>query len=62
VWGYPITTLVFCLVCAFLIHGAVVYKPLIATISYALILLGLPVYLLTRPRSGKRGEEAGKAG
>jgi amino acid transporter len=61
-WGYPLTPIVFCLVCAFLIHGAVVYKPLLATISYALILLGLPIYLLTRARSGEQDEGVGRAG
>ncbi len=51
VTGYPITTIIFCCVCAFLIYGAIDYKPIIATISLALIPLGLPVYWLS-----KRGE------
>jgi amino acid transporter len=48
VTGYPFTTLTFCVVCGFLIYSAVVYKPLIATISCLLIPLGLPLYWLSR--------------
>jgi len=48
VTGYPVPTLVFCAVCVFLFHGAVVYKPLIAAVALGIILLGLPVYLVSR--------------
>jgi len=48
VTGYPFTTLIFCLVCGFLIYSAVVYKPLIATTSCLLIPFGLPIYWLSR--------------
>jgi APA family basic amino acid/polyamine antiporter len=54
VLGYPVTTLVFCAVCAFLIYSAVMYKPLISAISYGLILLGLPIYWLTTRRATTR--------
>jgi len=54
VLGYPVTTLVFCAVCAFLIYSAVAYKPLISAISYGLILLGLPIYWLTTRRPTTR--------
>jgi amino acid transporter len=47
VTGYPVTTLVFCAVCAFLIYSAIVYKPEIAVVSCVLILLGLPIYRFT---------------
>ncbi len=50
VTGYPVTTLVFCAVCAFLIYGAITYKPWIAVSSCVLLLLGLPVYWLTTRR------------
>ena len=52
VTGYPVTTLVFCAVCAFLIHGAVSYRPLVAAVSCLVIALGLPLYLAT----SRRGE------
>jgi amino acid transporter len=51
VTGYPVTTLIFCAVCAFLIYGAISYKPLISTIALGIIFLGLPIYWLT-PRHG----------
>ncbi|MCZ6795754.1 MAG: amino acid permease [Planctomycetota bacterium] len=46
--GYPVTTLIFCAVCAFLIYRTVTYKPCIAAASCALLLLGLPVYWLSK--------------
>lgn len=46
--GYPVTTIIFCAVCVFLIYSAVTYKPWIAAASGALLLLGLPVYSLSK--------------
>jgi amino acid transporter len=48
VTGYPFTTLIFSAVCAFLIHGAVTYKPLVAGVSVALLLTGVVVYRWSR--------------
>jgi amino acid transporter len=48
VTGYPVTTLIFCAVCAFLIYGAVVYKPVIAAATVAILAAGLPIYWLGR--------------
>ncbi len=48
VTGYPLSTLAFCTVCAFLIYSAVTYKPLIACAALGICLLGLPVYWLSR--------------
>jgi len=48
--GYPVTTLIFCAVCAFLIYKAVMWKPLISSVALAIIFLGLPLYWLTRQR------------
>jgi len=42
--GYPLPPLVFAVVCLFLIHSAVTYKPWISASSLALLLLGLPLY------------------
>lgn len=50
--GYPVTTLVFCAVCLFLIVAAVQYRPLIAACAGLLILLGVPVYWLSERRAG----------
>jgi len=47
VTGYPIPTLVFCAVCAFLIYSAVTYKPWVAAAAGAILLLGLPIYRLS---------------
>ena len=41
---YPLPTIVFCLTCVILIHGAVVYKPWVATGALAIFILGLPLY------------------
>jgi APA family basic amino acid/polyamine antiporter len=51
VTGYPLTTLLFCCVCLFLVYSAVTYKPQIAAVSCLLLLLGLPLFALTRERS-----------
>ena len=48
VTGYPVTTIIFCVVCVFLIYSAIVYKPWVAAVSCALVLLGLPAYWLTK--------------
>jgi len=57
VTGYPITTLVFCAVCAFLIHSAITYayqnKPKSLIVLGAAVVLGLFVYCLTEVRGSK---------
>jgi APA family basic amino acid/polyamine antiporter len=50
VTGYPVSTLIFCAVCVFLVYSAVVYKPGIAAISCVILPLGLPVYWLSSRR------------
>ena len=59
VTGYPLTTLVFCAACGFLIYSALVYKPRIAAISGAILLAGLPIYWLSRSRPVDRAEDKG---
>jgi amino acid transporter len=55
VTGYPFTTLVFCVVCGFLIYSAVTYKPVIAAAALGIILLGVPIYVFTsQPASRAR--------
>ena len=51
VTGFPIPTLVFSAVCAFLIYSAVEYKPWVAAGSCVILLLGLPIYWLTSRRA-----------
>ena len=53
VTGYPVTTLVFCAVCVFLIYSAVAYKPRVAAVSCGILLLGLPLYWLTTRRPAR---------
>jgi amino acid transporter len=48
VWGYPVTPIVFAATCGFLIQSAVTYKPLVALAAIGLLLLGVPVYWLSR--------------
>ena len=64
VTGYPVTTMVFCAVCAFLIYSAVAYKPGMAAVSCAIVLVGLPVYWLGKRRSarGERDDIRGVSG
>jgi len=52
VLGYPVTPLVFCAACVFLIYSAAVYQPWHAAACVAVILLGLPLYWL----GSRRGE------
>jgi len=48
VTGYPYTTLIFCLVCTFLIYSGITYKPSTALYACCILLAGVPIYLLTR--------------
>lgn len=49
-WGYPVTTAVFCAVCAWLVYRAVVYKPAVAAAALGLLALGIPLYAISRRR------------
>ena len=57
VTGYPVTTIVFCAACAFLIHSAVTYKPWIAAVSFAILILGLPLYWVSQRRPSRRARD-----
>ncbi len=56
---YPLTTFVFCGVCAFLIYSAVIYKPWVAAGALGIALAGLPIYWLSKFWPAGRPEEAG---
>ncbi len=60
VWAYPLTPLIFSATCAFLAYSAVVYKPWVALSALALLLLGLPLYLVSN-RVGPRPPSAAAA-
>jgi len=47
VTGYPVTTIVFCLVCLLLIVASIQYRPWISVAAGLLILLGIPGYWLS---------------
>lgn len=49
--GYPVTTLVFCAVCVFLIYSAIDYKFWISIAALGIAFAGLPIYLITRERT-----------
>ncbi len=53
VTGYPLTTIIFCLVCAFLIQSAASYKPGVAAGALLILLLGLPLYWLSNAIAAK---------
>jgi amino acid transporter len=53
VTGFPVPTIIFCGVCAFLIYSAVAYKPWIAAVACGILLLGVPIYWFTSARNGK---------
>jgi basic amino acid/polyamine antiporter, APA family len=50
---YPLPTILFCLVCAVLIHSAVVYSPWAATGALSIFAVGLPVYWLSNAIAAK---------
>ena len=54
VTGYPVTTLIFCAVCGFLVYSAVVYKPWVAAVSCIILPLGLPLYWISIRMSARR--------
>ncbi len=46
--GYPITPVIFCVVCAFLAYSAVVYRPWVALAALGILLAGLPLYAISQ--------------
>jgi amino acid transporter len=54
VTGFPFTTLIFCAVCAYLIRSAVIYRPEVAEASLGILLLGLPIYWVSRRFEARR--------
>ena len=52
---YPLTPLLFCLTCAYLLYSSLVYTGLGALVGVAVLLIGVPVVWLRRCR-GRRCE------
>lgn len=50
-WGYPVVPLLFIAACLLLIGNTLVEKPVESLLGTALVLLGLPAYLLFRARN-----------
>ena len=47
VTGYPVPTIIFCGVCAFLIQSAAAYRPGVAAGALVIFLVGLPLYWIS---------------
>jgi len=54
VTAYPVPTLLFCVACCFLLYSVVTYRPLSTFATFAVLLLGLPVYHYSRSRQNAR--------
>jgi amino acid transporter len=48
---YPITPLIFCLTCLYLLHASVMYTGTGALVGIAILVAGVPVYLLGKSRA-----------
>ena len=48
---YPLTPLLFCLTCAYLLYASLVYTGLGALVGVAVLLIGVPVVWLAMPRT-----------
>lgn len=54
--GYPIVPLVFCATCAFMIHSAVAYAGALTLLGVAPMVIGLPIYWLSKRRPRERND------
>lgn len=48
VWGYPITPIIFILICIWLVINTIVYYPFQSIIGICLMISGIPFYLVSR--------------
>jgi amino acid transporter len=48
---YPLTPLIFCLTCVYMLHASIAYTGTGAAIGVAVLLAGVPLLLVARPRS-----------
>jgi basic amino acid/polyamine antiporter, APA family len=61
-WGYPVTPVVFGLVCVFLAYSAIIYKPWVALAALGVLLAGWPVYWWSERSARRFRETQGSAG
>lgn len=57
---YPLTPLIFCAVAGFMLHASLAYTGRGALVGVAVVLVGLPVWLVVRRQQGRAGREAAK--
>jgi APA family basic amino acid/polyamine antiporter len=55
VWGYPVVPAIYILFCLYLCYNTIYTRPREAAIGTALILAGIPVYLLLQRKNAKQG-------
>ncbi|MCU0370058.1 MAG: amino acid permease [Bacteroidales bacterium] len=60
VWGYPVVPVIYILFCLYLCFNTVITRPREAVIGTALILAGIPVYLLLQRKYVKQDQETAK--
>jgi len=58
VWGYPVVPVIYILFCLYLCYNTIITRPREAAIGIALILAGIPIYLLLRRKDAKRLKES----
>jgi APA family basic amino acid/polyamine antiporter len=52
---YPFTPVLFCLTCAYLLYSSLVFAGLGALLGVTMLLIGVPVVWLARPRTSMEG-------
>jgi basic amino acid/polyamine antiporter, APA family len=55
--GYPLTPLVFCVLCGWLLWGSVLAKPWETAACFGIVLVGVPLFLLSKHSPGPAQEE-----
>ena len=58
VWGYPVVPIIFILFCLFLIFNTTITRPREAAIGVALILSGIPVFLLLQRKFSREAKKS----
>jgi amino acid transporter len=49
---FPIVPLIFCATCAYMLYGGIIYAGQLGTVGTAMVLLGVPLYLISKKRIG----------
>lgn len=52
---YPLTPILFCAICIYMLHSSLVYTGIGALVGVAVLLAGVPLLLLSGKGSGARG-------